>query len=141
MKTCPSKSSSQLIEKNPSMMRRVGGNLLMLSAALASLSIEDSAQNTPISPAASATCNCGGLVIISHLFYDIKMSVFDLFYLHVFTRASSCLCLRAHVRVCACAHTFVFTRTRSCLCLRAHVRVCVCAHTFVFVRTRSCSPL
>ena len=136
MKTCPSKSSSQLFEK--SMMRRVGGNVLVLSAAFASLSIEHSAHNTPISPAASATCNCGGLVIISHLFYDIKMSVFDrlnlfslrcVIYLHVFTRARSCLCLRAHVRICAhvcvCAHTFVFARTRSCLCLRAHDRVCL----------------
>ena len=115
-------------------MRRVGGNVLVLSAALASLSIEHSAHNTPISPAASATCNCGGL--ISHLFYDIKMSVFDrlnlfslrcMIYLHVFTHARSCLCLclclRAQVRVCA--HTFVFART----------------FVFVFARSRSCLPL
>ena len=150
MKTCPSKSSSQLFEK--SMMRRVGGNVLVLSAAFASLSIEHSAHNTPISPAASATCNCGGLVIISHLFYDIKMSVFDrlnlfslrcVIYLHVFTRARSCLCLRAHVRICAhvrvCARTFVFARTRSCL--RAHVRVCVCALTIVFASIKYSHPI
>ena len=139
MKTCPSKSSSQLFEK--SMMRRVGGNVLVLSAAFASLSIEHSAHNTPISPpplrpviavALSHTCfmiwKCRSLTVSTCFLYAVWFT---------------CMCLRVHVRVCVCAHTFVFARmfvfARTRSCLRAHVRVC--ALTIVFASIKYSHPI